>query len=361
MQSVMEIRLPFRLAIPSNHEWLSGYEEGARKWRYKIILKHRDLVISGVDWEDEPLRITTATIWTDINIEEVDGTSEQLLLQPTLRIFFLLMLEYLNRVIDAYRTVEADYSVRPITLSDLPESIDIDVDGHLYRYVVNLPLWVSKNEEDPQATKERMDRIGELFVRRDRWPEFVNIKQFYASARHSVEQGRYANAIIELETTFEMQTRLALRLALDKHGVREPKYSGALQAGLKNVVKDLLPKYLGGNFSLKDPGPIADWYNNLYSVRNACVHEGRIDVTGEEAIAAIDAYHAAQQHITTRMIAQGILSSDGGLDMEKHAPRRNVELHPDMIVERYKEIGFLGQDARLGESVLEREVPKSEF
>jgi len=343
MQSIMRIRLPFRLAVPSGQTFLSGYENGDHKWRHRITFNDADFTISSEGWMDEPLPVTVATVWTDINIEEVEpgwepGRPPE---KPYLRVLFLLTLDYLNQFVHAYRIVEQDYTVRTISLTDLPEGIEMIVDGRSYLYVVNLPHWVSRSDEAHEDALTRMKRIGGMVVTRDRWPQYVNIQQFYASARHYMEQGNYTNAAIELETAFEMQVRLALRLALTENNIPEPKYSNSLETPLRNAVEELLPKYLGGNFSLKSPGPIADWFQYLYLLRNACVHEGRTNVSGDEATAAIDAYHAATDHLARRLVAHGILSDKKEVEVNRYAPRRNVELHPDILLERFQGIGLL--------------------
>ena len=291
MQSIMHIRLPFRLAVPSGQTFLSGYENGDQKWRHRVTFDDADFTLSAEGWNDETLHITAATVWTDVNIEEVEpewnpGHPYD---KQYLRVLFLLTIDYLNQFIHAYRIVEQDYTVRTISLTDLPEGIEMIVDGHSYLYVVNLPHWVSREDEAHEDALARMRRIGGMVATRDSWPQYVNIQQFYASARHYMEQGNYTNAAIELETAFEMQVRLALRLAMSEQKVTEPKYSNSLETPMRNVVEQLLPEYLGGNFSLTNPGPIADWFQHLYLLRNACVHEGRTNIPGEEATAAIDA------------------------------------------------------------------------
>lgn len=336
MQSQLRVRLPFRLAVPTGREVISYYDGDL----YKVGFSHPPLSITGRNWR-EPLPATVALVTLDTKRY---GELPYPLPKEILVGFFQASFDYLNHFIDVYRTVEGDYAVRNITLLDFPAHTTLTVDGVDYGYVINDPHWVARGEDDVAAQQERLGRIIGAMDLRDRWPGLQNTKRFYASARLYLEQGNHFNAVIDLETAFELQVQVTLSMILTHRGIPEARRTALLKTPLKNVIEHHFATYLGGDFSYTAPGPINDWHAKLYSLRNQCVHEGYFFVSGTEVAAAFDAYHAVQDYIRQKLVDNGLLDAAGMLNLDEHAPRRRVELNHEALRERLAEAGYVERD-----------------
>lgn len=332
MQSEIEIRLPFRMAVLDGFSYVSSFD----KYDYKILFHHWDLAITGVGWQGEafPSTVVTITTHTDVHDEH-----QHPLPNEVVRDFFLASLAYLNRVIDSYRITEQDYGARNLNLTDLPPALNIWIDGNRYLYLVNIPHWIATQLDD--ENEDRMMRTGQTMATWTRWPEFMVVQRFYVSARHYLEQGNHFHAVIELETAFELQVRITFSLILKEQAVPEHDRARLMKTPLRNVIEDHFARYFGGNFSYSSSGPINEWNQNLYLLRNKCVHEGKFDVTGDEVIKAFEAFQSAQHFIMEKLIEKGIVEDDGTIFLDKHAPRRQIELHRDIVEERLIKAGLL--------------------
>lgn len=332
MRSQMTIRLPFRLAVQDGASFVTGYSPDDDGVDFRIDFAQRDLTISGQDWPDEILSATIVTITVDtLTTDAID--------QPTVRHFFLLSLSYLNRVIDAHRMTMQDYNIREILLADLPPVIEITIDGISFMYIVHTPSWISNDTDDTEL--EFMKRIGAAMASWDRWPELLTVQRFYAVARSYLEQGDNFNAIINLETTFELQIRLTLKMIMNELHIVDPKRTKILKSPLRNALEEYFAKYLSGNFQYHSPGPVHDWYKDLYMLRNECIHDGQFFVSGSEVTKAFDAYHRVQSYIEDKLKERGFLEPNGNILIMKHAPRRQVEREQDILRQRLREKGML--------------------
>lgn len=339
MQSQIQIRLPFRIAIPDGRGFITVRESCI----FKVLFDHKDLVIVGAQGEEEPLSVTLAVITIDNNVHY---EAEHPIADSILRAFFQNSFDYLNYIIDTYRSAAPDYSVRNITLTDLPTMLEIMVDAHRYLYLVNVPHWIA-GELQGRNAQDTLDRVGKALATSDSWPGLANVRRFYASARQHLEQGNHFNAVIDLETTFELQMRVTFFMMLNEMGVSETKRTTLLKTPLRNLLQQQFAKYLDADFSFTDPGPVSDWYRNLYLLRNACVHEGKYYVSGDEVIAGFHAYHSVQDFIESKLIAKGLLTEKGWIDYGKHAPRRQLEQNPELVKERLVNAGLVPEMASI--------------
>jgi hypothetical protein len=334
MYSSLEVRLPFRLSLPQGQQFLTIRNSVS----YKVSFRHIDLMIVGEEWR-EPLLVTVATVMIG-NGEEQDLNKEPS--REEIQGFFQTSFDYLNHFIDVYRTNERDYSIRNITLLDFPSVTEIEVNHGSYYYIVDIPTYVDFEKLDNEHQLEVAQRVGAAMATRDQWPQFYNARRFYTGARQYLEQGNHFNAVIELETSFEIQVRTTFFMILSQEEkISEAKRANLITTSLRNVIESHFTKYLGGNFSYKDPGPIKTWHDNLYMLRNECVHEGKFFVSGKEVNIAFDAYHEAENYIGQKLIEKGYISQNARVQLERYMPRRRIEDDPETVIQRLKATGFL--------------------
>jgi len=86
---------------------------------------------------------------------------------------------------------------------------------------------------------------------------------------------RLAQAIISFGTAIEVMVSVTVTEASALLGEPSGKSEGILEAGLKNVFKDHLARYINAPVDLDDPNtPFGRWWNGGYKLRNRVVHNG---------------------------------------------------------------------------------------
>lgn len=111
---------------------------------------------------------------------------------------------------------------------------------------------------------------------------FFQFVELYQAAEHHLGSGRHDQSVIAACTATEVLVSTIFRVlwvCLE----RDPdKLDGALNAGFKNQLTDLLPKFLDGDLTLTDDSsPPGRWYVDCYQLRNRIVHEGQKATAGE--------------------------------------------------------------------------------
>ena len=202
-----------------------------------------------------------------------------------------------NRLLDVYRVSTKEYHVGHIPIHELG-LIDVShgvltveddgtiVEQHSVQFDSGLGITL--------ATVARLDSQSILDLAYERPPSVVDV--LVLNARRSVLFEEYRIAVIEAETAFEVGLgRVLTRYYLSQttrsaEGYVVPAYSEEkvnelLDAGLKNLLRDHLPKAKGEQFIGTDTHD--RWEQNLYVLRNDVVHKGR-QVQPDEAKRALE-------------------------------------------------------------------------
>jgi hypothetical protein len=130
--------------------------------------------------------------------------------------------------------------------------------------------------------------------------------------RGALDRGRAAHAVIEAGIAFEVLVAALVRELAALDGLTAAQVGGILDAGLKNVLTDHLPKMAALTIDLDDPGNIfGAWRVNTYDLRNRVVHEGYRPPLSEARQAAYSV-KAAVDHV--------------GLELAKHERTRDIGL-----------------------------------
>ncbi|SFD94980.1 hypothetical protein SAMN05428981_102463 [Bacillus sp. OV194] len=106
-------------------------------------------------------------------------------------------------------------------------------------------------------------------------------------------------------------------------------------------MKDHVGRHLKCNLDFDAPGVISEWYQKLYVVRNEIVHSGRTHITGEDAYAAYDAYLAARNYISDKLLEHGYLNENKKADLSPFKKNLKGSIDGDKLLEHMKEKGFI--------------------
>jgi hypothetical protein len=122
-------------------------------------------------------------------------------------------------------------------------------------------------------------------------------KTLLLNARREELLENYRLAVVEAETAFETLVDQTLTEYYRSQGATDVEIDNKLQAGLKNLVKDHLPRCCGGQPFIGTAEHSA-WENDLYKKRNDVVHNGAFADAGETR-KALDAAEKALQWIAS--------------------------------------------------------------
>jgi hypothetical protein len=160
---------------------------------------------------------------------------------------------------------------------------------------------------------EQAEHIGNLVGKQHAGGHpFWLLGEGLVETRRALGRGRAAHAVIEAGIAFEVLVAALVRELSALEGVPPDEVERILNAGLKNVVTDHLPRLTGLTVDLDDKSNIfGSWWSNTYVLRNRVVHEGHRPSLSE-ARQAVLSVKAAVDHI--------------GLELAKHDKTREVGL-----------------------------------
>jgi hypothetical protein len=125
----------------------------------------------------------------------------------------------------------------------------------------------------------------------------------YLNAKREMLLENYRIAVLEGETAFEVLVTQSIARYYRNMGFPDAEVEKKLRPGLRNLIRDHLPKCCGGAF--EGTWQHAAWESDLYGLRNAVVHRGAaVDAT--EAQKALDAAESAMRWIEVGILRQAV-------------------------------------------------------
>lgn len=121
------------------------------------------------------------------------------------------------------------------------------------------------------------------------------------NARREILLENYRLAVVEAETAFEALVDQAVSQYYRSKGAHSEEIRRKLEAGLKNLIRDHLPKVCGGKFEGTETH--AAWQRELYDLRNEVVHNGA-SANREQAERAIEAADRALRWVEMTRLRQ---------------------------------------------------------
>lgn len=344
MELQIPFLLPYKLPVPADQKVVSEYVDFAT---FKITF---DEYTRKITHTDNPLlnllEDVNTIIWLNIYIDNTQDISAQEDKDEFLREFMFYGLEYVNKFLDSFRdTTRLDY-IRNIHFLDLPKFAPILINGEEQAYVRYEELSMTEQK----MSKNKFLRILKTLSTWDQHPEFGLINQFYSQANASIYQGNFPNAVIQLQTAFEVLVRTSLKMIITTEGLKKKERQSKIDKEIRRVekmtsfrkiIEEELAKYLNVNLNFVTNKEIKYWKDNLYKLRNQIVHAGRRDITRAQITSARDSFLKVQEYLTKLLIQKAFLAPDGSIDLTQFG--KSAKLTPE-ITDKLKEKGILPKD-----------------
>jgi hypothetical protein len=199
----------------------------------------------------------------------------------------------LNRLIEVYRVTMGEFYLEPVPFNELwrYEVGTIEDSGVLSRDVsvvqsYGYGITLARTARIPEEARHLLSSGDPLPVPR----------LLYLNAQRENLLENYRVAVIEVETAFEVMIDRIVAGYYRKQGHSESDIEKILDCGLRNVLRDHIPKCCGQQF-VSTPEHAA-WDTNLYRLRTAVVHDGA-PVDGDQAGRALEAAEKALEWLET--------------------------------------------------------------
>lgn len=331
----IEFPLPFKIPVIDGAKVVSAYS--IADFRLVIKQQKNQYIFVG---ENEKNVYEYTIITVDYYSPNNDLKNEK----DIKRIFHFAVvnsIEYINHFIDAVRVIHNLRTLRNFTIIDLPETINIEYDGVQFLYATN-PVGVIVDEKE--VKKEGVSKVLKLLSTWDKYPEIEVVDKFFDKAKYYLAKEQFIFSIIELQTSFEVFIRNSYRLILLKNGAADEVIEKAASFAFRNVIEQHLAKVLNTQLSFTEDGPIKDWHDNLYIIRNQIVHSGKAFINGNQAYKAYDVYVEARNYIADLLVKEGYLSESGMVDLNTFVKNTRDDIDYDIIHKRLIEKGFIPSD-----------------
>jgi hypothetical protein len=332
--------LPFKIPISKDKYFASGYISDQKQVLFKLTFATEKGSIK-FPWNDteETIEITMAT--TEMNFLDIPSDTE--VTEALIKMAFKNGLDYLNRFIDALRLAVEASKIYNITVAHLPDEIDVLIEGkYLYLYSTFI-------EDELSNTKDLSSEVcSEILANMKQWdmfPEIMVVERFFQNAKTFLMRDQFSYAVIEFQTSFELFLRNSYRYILNIKStpIEEVEKLVSIR-NLKAIITDKLGPILNVDLSYVKPGPMKEWNENLYILRNNIVHNGKFEITREQALKAQDAYVNARNYIVDCMVSSSFMDSNRKVKLSVFKPSiANKELE-DKINARLFESGYLPKD-----------------
>jgi hypothetical protein len=331
MKIVAGFHLPFKLPVEDGIKFYSAYINA--EFIAEFNSYNKTIINEGID-VSEVVGCTIVNITYMPKDEYIDGLKQD----EVLRRMVLDSIHYLNRLLDSIRSHAGLDYVHNITIADLPMILLIAKDEETYIYATR-PQEIMR----PEATLslDDMVKIGSVMHSWDLYPDVFLVEKFFDSAKAHLNKEQLLDAVIDLQTSFEILIRNTHRLILTKNGSSQEVIDNASSIAFRNVIEQHIAKQLDVDLNFINPGVINEWYIKLYSLRNQIVHQGRIDITGEEAFEAYDAYVNARNYLGDKLNDKGYINSNGKVDLKPFKKNLKGSIDGEAFIERLKKLGLI--------------------
>lgn len=144
----------------------------------------------------------------------------------------------------------------------------------------------------PLISDEQRDRI----LSRANFGEDVPIaSELIISANNHFQEGNYRQAIIDVQTAFEVKTKNQVEKHMVSEGVPRERIENTVECGIVNLLKEHYPKCPDAKPFSTDSKEYKKW-EWAYKVRIAMTHSGS-NVPEQDALVAFGYYHATFRYL----------------------------------------------------------------
>lgn len=334
MNLSLDLQLPFKLPIKDGQKIISGYNGEKFVAIFNTHSNPTLIIESGEPPAEEEVTIITLNYLPKDEIVE-DLSHDDLLTHTVLR-----SIHYVNSFLDAIRSCFGLNYIYNITISDLPLILLISNEKESFLYVTQpQEMLISDVNLGSDEIAETLTTMSTF----DRHPEIYLVEKFFDSAKAHLYREELIDAIVDLQTSFEIFIRNTHRLILLKEG-QDEKIENLSRIPFRNVIEQHLSKNLNVDLNFDTPGVINEWYKKLYTIRNEVVHNGRIYITGSDAYDAYDAYVNARNYISDKLYENGYLNQNKKVDLNLFRKNIQEQIDHNKVLKRLKEEGIINQD-----------------
>ncbi len=296
----ISFKLPFKLPIRDGESYVQKNEiymtilKILKTTSRKVVLEH-----SITFMQKTLIELTLLKEQSVLDIKE-HGENKQEIISEMRKGVFSILFNFINQFLAIYRSFYQSTDVRPINLLDLPHVLIMTHNKEKFCYVLRQMPEMKKALPMEEISKPIVNTI-KLW---EQYPEIELIEKLYESANHNAFIENNREAIIDIQTSFEIFIRMILHIIYRK----EKKTTDPLSSFSMKEVFKCLKEYI-------DDGSIdeliAQWRKNIYEMRNSILHEGKANLTIYEALTAIDTYCKVRGCIADLMVKKGYLDEGG--------------------------------------------------
>jgi hypothetical protein len=299
-QSWVNIRL-FEVTKPGLPAWRSGVR-AAMQYFYEADL---DLDDDGRYGEEEYLERHQ---WVTLETPHAQLVGEN----PTDAAFaFHRSLNVFNYFLRATLLVTRDVRIRPISSHDFRPAVFIGArpEGQPWRLLSTMYMHPEAMPEGLIESKTPMtgEQLNSALHAMATQKPYLTTAMWRSRAQRALRQtGDAADAVISFQVAAESMLFDTYRMLLVDEGRSSAEIDGELSGEIpfKTLLTKKLHGKLGGQWDITlDGTPIADYWKDLYLVRNSIIHTG-MQAHGGHAQCAQDAYRGMQKHLEERLWAK---------------------------------------------------------
>ncbi|MFY0544155.1 hypothetical protein [Brevibacillus sp. H7] len=348
MKVSFDMYLPFKLPIKDGIKSIHAYPNAEFMLTYQSY--KRGSVIDHKYLLDE---IDCTVVKIDYMPHE--SITKGLQKDELLRLTVVDSIDFLNLFFDALRINHGLSHVRNITIADLPVTFSIVInDEEAFEYLSRPHDVITPSS---QLSLEDLSKVGSSLQMWDAYPEVFLFEKFFATAKSHLHREQMIEAIIDLQTSFEIFIRNTHKLLLLHKNASEEEIYRAQSIPFRNVVEDHIGRMLEANLKFNETtGPISVWYEKLYKVRNEIVHSGRVHISGNEAYDAFDAYVNARNYIADLLLDAGLMNSNHKVDLSIFPKNIKGSIDPQPILEKLKQQGMIPKDLQFYNSAVDSDT-----
>lgn len=336
MKISFDVHLPFKIPIKDGIKSIHGYSDAEFMFTYYSYIRGSVIDQQYLLDEIDCTYITIDFMPHETMIKELEK-------DEILRLTVINSIDFLNRYIDVLRINYGLSHIHNITISDLPVLLTMIIDDEESFTYVTRPHDIIP-PTSPLSLKE-LSSVGGYLQMWDIYPEVVLFEKFFATARSHLYKEQMIEAVIDLQTSFEIFIRNTHKLLLLHNGASQKEIEKASAIAFRNVIENHIGRILGANLNLKKSNsPINIWYEKLYKLRNEIVHSGRIYVSGDEGYGAYDAYVNARNYIADLLEKAGLMNASKKVDLNIFPKNTKGFIDPKPLIQKLKEQGMIPED-----------------
>jgi len=304
MEISLEIPLPFKIPVVNELKFVSGYPWA--KFFIRFEMYERSTFFYEEYEKDEKYSKLYVRYFPEASYVTTPDTNE------LLRLAVLDSLWYINRLIDASRNCFGLEYLYNITIWDLPSILLIQIEDKKHLYVNNREKIPGENF---MINSQGLQLIGRTVATWDQYPELYMVEKFFDQAKSNLYKEQFIEAVINLQTSFEIFIRNTMSLIYKQMGLSEEVITKRSGKPFRNTIEHQLAKLLKTDLNFHTTPEINKWYKKVYVVRNEIVHQGRYVIDSFEANEAYESYIEARNYISNKLVENNYLSEDGTINL----------------------------------------------